>query len=41
MQHWSLLSVKPGKLQTATADGYGHFSIAPESFRRGLVWLFN
>jgi predicted alpha/beta superfamily hydrolase len=41
MKHWDGRSERPWTLKTAVIDGYGHFSLAPESFRQGLVWLFD
>ena len=41
MEHWNATPDKPWRFKATVIDGYGHFSIAPESFRRGLVWLFD
>jgi predicted alpha/beta superfamily hydrolase len=41
MKHWDVSSVRPWTLKTTVIDGYGHFSLAPESFRQGLVWFFD
>lgn len=41
IEHWDARKVKPFALKAETLSGYGHFSIAPESFRRGLVWAFS
>jgi len=40
MQYWSGVTQKPWGLQMETLEGEGHFSAAPQSFRRGLKWLF-
>jgi hypothetical protein len=41
MKHWDASSDRPWTLKTTVVDGYGHFSLAPESFRQGLVWIFD
>ena len=41
MKHWDGRPERPWTLKTTVIDGYGHFSLAPESFRQGLVWLFD
>jgi len=41
MKHWEVRANKPWALKSTVIDGYGHFSIAPESFRQGLIWLFD
>ena len=39
MNKWRAVPEPPWDLRAVTIDGYGHFSIAPESFRRGLRWI--
>ena len=39
MKKWRAAPRPPWDLRAVTIDGYGHFSIAPESFRRGLLWI--
>lgn len=40
MDHWlSQTDQLPVILEARVLDGYGHFSIPPESFRQGLIWL--
>lgn len=38
IDRWKSVDNKPWALKVETLDGYGHFSAAPESFRRGLSW---
>ena len=40
MQHWQQQNKRPFKLRAESLDGYGHFSILPESFRLGLTYIF-
>lgn len=39
MEKWRREPEPPWDLRAVTIEGYGHFSIAPESFRRGLLWI--
>ena len=39
MKKWGADPEPPWDLRAVTIDGYGHFSLAPESFRRGLRWI--
>ena len=39
INHWSGQTSTPWRLRAISIDGYGHFSLAPESFRRGVAWL--
>ena len=39
INHWSGQAATPWQLKAISVDGYGHFSLAPESFRRGVSWL--
>jgi predicted alpha/beta superfamily hydrolase len=39
IDHWSGRKQAVWRLKTVTLDGHGHFSAAPEAFRRGLVWI--
>jgi predicted alpha/beta superfamily hydrolase len=41
MQKWGADPEPPWDLRAITIDGYGHFSIAPESFRLGLRWILD
>lgn len=41
MSRWKSVDVKPWALRMETIDGYGHFSAAPEAFRRGLSWILS
>ena len=41
MDYWNPRPDKPWRFKATVIDGYGHFSIAPESFRQGLIWLFD
>ncbi len=41
IEHWSRQKKTPWRLNALTIDGYGHFSLITESFRRGLVWIFD
>lgn len=38
---WNEKQDKQWQLSATTIDGYGHFSLAPESFRRGLIWVLD
>lgn len=40
MNSWGMREDLPWQLRTETIEGYGHFSIVPESFRRGLAFTF-
>jgi predicted alpha/beta superfamily hydrolase len=40
MEYWAEQDDLPWKLEMQTIEGYGHFSLLPESFRQGLIWLF-
>ncbi len=40
IEHWSGRQEARWDLQTVTLEGHGHFSAAPEAFRRGMAWLF-
>ncbi len=37
--HWTDNDQAPFELESRILQGYGHFSILPESFRQGLIWL--
>lgn len=39
IDRWQSVENKPWALKVETLDGLGHFSAAPESFRRGLRWV--
>ena len=40
VDHWTRHREQlPVRLETRVLPGYGHFSLAPESFRQGLTWL--
>lgn len=39
INHWGSKTSTPWQLKAISVDGYGHFSLAPESFRRGVSWL--
>ena len=41
IDHWSEETQLPWKLNAITIQGYGHFSLITESFRRGLLWIFD
>jgi predicted alpha/beta superfamily hydrolase len=41
MDKWRAAEEAPWDLWAITIDGYGHFSIAPESFRLGLRWILD
>ena len=41
INHWSEQNQLPWDLKAITIEGYGHFSLLPESFRQGMVWLFD
>lgn len=41
MDHWNQQDNLPWKLRAITIAGYGHFSLITESFRQGLLWLFD
>lgn len=38
IDRWQSIADKPWALKVETLDGFGHFSAAPEAFRRGLKW---
>jgi predicted alpha/beta superfamily hydrolase len=40
MEHWQGRAPGRWSLKTETLEGHGHFSAAPEAFRRGMRWLF-
>jgi predicted alpha/beta superfamily hydrolase len=40
IEHWVGQSDLPWALHIETLDGHNHFSAPPESFRRGIRWLF-
>jgi predicted alpha/beta superfamily hydrolase len=40
MSHWTGRERARWQLRAVTLDGHGHFSAAPEAFRRGLRWIF-
>lgn len=35
---WAKKGLLPVELEARKVDGYGHFSLAPEAFRQGLIW---
>ena len=39
INHWNGQTSTPWRLRAISIDGYGHFSLAPESFRQGVSWL--
>jgi predicted alpha/beta superfamily hydrolase len=41
MKYWSTQENLPWDLSMQSIEGYGHFSLAPESFRQGLIWIFD
>ena len=40
IEHWSRQDSTPWRLRVETLEGHNHFSAPPESFRRGIRWLF-
>ncbi|NND54960.1 MAG: alpha/beta hydrolase [Gammaproteobacteria bacterium] len=38
--HWAGNDKLPWQLETRTIDDHNHMSLAPASFRKGLLWLF-
>ena len=40
IDHWTQKANLPWELKAITIEGYGHFSLVTESFRQGLVWVF-
>jgi len=40
IDHWQGVDERPWRLLAESIDGYGHFSLITESFRRGLTWYF-
>jgi len=40
IEHWSRQDSMPWRLRVETLEGHNHFSAPPESFRRGIRWLF-
>jgi len=40
IEHWRGRDAERWHLRTTTLPGHGHFSAAPEAFRRGMRWLF-
>ena len=40
IEHWSHQDSTPWRLRVETLEGHNHFSAPPESFRRGIRWLF-
>lgn len=40
-EHWQVQNEKPFDLKILRPEGYGHFSVAPESYLRGMTWLFS
>jgi len=41
MDNWRSVSNRPWLMKAISIEGYGHFSLAPEAFRQGLVWIFD
>ncbi len=41
INHWSSAPDLPFDLAVKSAPGHNHFSLAPFSFRHGLVWMFS
>lgn len=39
IEHWTSIERKPFELEAREVPGYGHFSLLPESFRQGLIWV--
>jgi len=40
VEYWTDRQRARWELRAVTLEGHGHFSAAPEAFRRGLVWVF-
>ena len=40
IEHWARQPNLPWVLRTESLDGHNHFSAPPESFRRGIRWMF-
>jgi predicted alpha/beta superfamily hydrolase len=41
IDHWNGRESLPWSLRAVTIEGYGHFSVITEAFRRGVLWLFD
>ncbi len=41
IDYWQSRPSKPWALKAESLEGHGHFSAAPEAFRRGLRWLYD
>ena len=41
INYWSGQESPPWQLEAITIKGYGHFSLLTESFRQGLIWVFD
>jgi len=38
LAHWNKEKKLPVELEVREVKGHGHFSIAPEAFRQGIIW---
>ena len=41
IDHWNQEENLPWELNAITIEGYGHFSLLTESFRQGVIWVFD